>query len=134
MEQGSIIFQVKNEEISDEMISRKKDLRSAIRLCIEVSGIAPKEIAFSLNIDSGHLSRMINTSDDPRHFSPERLNDLMDICGNEIPLRWQALHRGYGLFRLKTELEMENEKLRGALVEAEKEKELMLKLFKEIRG
>ena len=134
MEQGNIIFQVKQEEISESMITRCKDLRAAIRLCIEVSGIAPKEVAFALGIDSGHLSRMVNTSDDPRHFPPERLNELMNICCNEIPLRWQALNRGYGLYRLKTELEMENEKLRRELEEKNREHAIMLKVFKELKG
>ena len=111
-----------------------KDLRAAIRLCIETTGIAPKEVAFSLNMDSGHLSRMINTSDDPRHFPPERLNDLMDICGNEIPLKWQAQSRGYGIHLLKTALELENEKLRKELEEKNREHELMLKVFRELKG
>jgi hypothetical protein len=134
MEQGNIVFQVKREEISDEAIKRCKDLRSAIRLCIEVSGIAPKEVAFALNIDSGHFSRMISTTDDPRHFPPERMNDLMNICINEIPLRWQAMHRGYGLFRLQTELEMENDRLRKELEEKDREHAIMLKVFRELKG
>ncbi len=111
-----------------------KDLRAAIRLCIETSGIAPKEIAFSLNMDSGHLSRMINSSDDPRHFPPERLGDLMNICGNEIPLRWLAQSRGYGLYRLKTELELENENLRKELAEKNREHEIIMKVFKELKA
>jgi len=134
VEQSGLAFQIKSGEISDEMISRCKDLRSAIRLCIEVSGKQIKEVASDIGINKDHLSRMINTSDDPRHFPPERLNDLMTICRNEIPLRWQALSRGYGLYRLKSELEMELERTRSELEEARKEQALMMKLVKEIRG
>lgn len=133
MEQGNLIFQVKSEEIADEIIARCKDLRCALRMCIDVSGIAPKEIAFRMDIDAGHFSRMTNAGDDPRHFPLERINELMIICGNEIPLRWMALSRGYGLYRLKTELELEIESLRGCLSEAVREKEMMLKLIKELR-
>jgi hypothetical protein len=121
-------------EKMEQIEIHSKDLRAAIRLCIETSGIAPKEIAFSLNMDSGHLSRMINSSDDPRHFPPERLGDLMNICGNEIPLRWLAQSRGYGLYRLKTELELENENLRKELAEKNREHEIIMKVFKELKA
>lgn len=133
MEQGSLKIHVKAEEVSDSAVSRCKDLRAAIRLCIETSGLQIKEVAFDLNINKDHLSRMINSSDDPRHFPPERLNDLMDICGNEIPLRWMSLSRNYGLYRLKSALEIENEALKAQLAEQRREQEIMIKLLKEIR-
>lgn len=134
MNQESLAFQIKSGDISDEMVARCKDLRAAIRLCVEVSGKQVKEVAFDLGINKDHLSRMINTSDDPRHFPPERIGDLMTICGNEIPLRWQAISRGYGLFRLKSELELELERTRRELEEARKEQSLMIKLMKEMKG
>ena len=134
MEQGTLKLGRNHEDVSDEAVGRCKDLRAAIRMCIETSGFQIKEIAFDLGINKDHLSRMINTSDDPRHFPPERINDLMNVCGNEIPLRWQALSRGYGLYRLKTDLELEVDKLRAALRESEKEKEMMVKLVREIRS
>lgn len=134
MNQENLAFQIKSGDISDEMVVRCKDLRAAIRLCVEVSGKQIKEVAYELSINKDHLSRMINTSDDPRHFPPERLNDLMNICGNEVPLRWMALSRGYGLFRLKSELELELERTRRELDEARKEQALMMKLVKEIKG
>ena len=134
MEQGALKLKIMAEDVSDDAIKRCKDLRAAIRLCIETSGFQIKEIAFDLGFNKDHLSRMVNASDDPRHFPPERINDLMNICGNEIPLRWQSLSRGYGLYRLKTELEIENENLRQQLAEQRRESELMMKLVKEIRS
>jgi hypothetical protein len=134
MEQGTLRFGIKQGEISDSVLQRCKDLRAAIRLCIETSGRQVKEIAFDLNINKDHLSRMINASDDPRHFPCELLNDLMTVCGNEIPLRWQALSKGYGLFRLKTELELANERLEQENEELRKEMETMLKIVKQIRS
>jgi hypothetical protein len=134
MEQGTLRFQKSSEDVSDQVLNRCKDLRAAVRLCIETSGRQIKEIAFDLDLNKDHLSRMINTSDDPRHFPVERLNDLMTVCGNEIPLRWQALSRGYGLYRLKTELELEVERLHAKLDEQNRERETMLKVFREMKG
>lgn len=134
MEQGTLRLETKHQDVSDTAILRCKDLRGAIRLCIETSGLQVKEIAFELNINKDHLSRMVNTSDDPRHFPPERLNDLMTTCGNEIPLRWLAMSRGYGLYRLKTELELENERLRLELEEKQREHETILKVIRELKG
>lgn len=134
MEQGSLKLHINQQDASDDLILRCKDLRAAIRLCIETSGLQIKEIAFDLNFNKDHLSRMVNTSDDPRHFPPERLNELMTICGNEIPLRWLALSRGYGLYRLKNALELENERLKRELVEKEKEHATILKVIREMKG
>lgn len=134
MEQGTLRLTTKHEDVSDDAVRRCKDLRSAIRMCIETSGLQTKEVAFDLNINKDHLSRMVNNSDDPRHFPPERLDDLMNVCRNEIPLRWQAMNRGYGLYRLKTELELENEKLRRDNEEKDRKYAMLLEVVREVKG
>jgi len=109
------------EDIMDEVLKARPDLKAAIRFCVEVAPRERKEIASELGIDEGQFSRMLNNG---ANFPPEKLVQLMDVCGNEIPLRWLAMARGYGLYRLKNALETENERLRSAL--EEKEKEIML--------
>ena len=133
MEQGTLRLQTSNQDMSDQVLLRCKDLRAALRLCIETSGRQIKEIAFDLDINKDHLSRMINASEDPRHFPLERLDDLMTICGNEIPLRWQALKRNYGLHELKSAQDIKIERLERELEEERKEKQIMMKIVKEIR-
>lgn len=133
VEQGALSFSKKQDDVSDDIILRCKDLRAAIRLCVEASGLHLKEIAFALGPQENHLSRMMS-SDGDRHLPPELIDKLMDICGNEIPLRWQALKRNYGLHRLKTALEMENERLRQELEEERKERVAMLKVLKELKA
>jgi len=135
MVQGSLLFPVKD-EIPDSVIAKCKDFKSAIRLCIEASGLERKEVGFALSLQDAHLSRMladVNGSEE-RHFPVNLLQKLMAACGNDVPLRWLALQRGFGLYRLKTELELENERLRQELDNKEREHKTMLKMFRELKG
>jgi len=134
MEQGSLRLQIKQDDVADAAVLRCKDLRAAIRLCIETSGLAMKEIAFDLDVKSDHLSRMVNNDGDPRHFPPELIDKLQDICGNEIPLRWQALKRNYGLYRLKSAIEVELDQERTEKEELKRELSILTKYLKEIRA
>jgi len=134
MDQGALLFPVRD-EIPDSVIANCKDFKSAIRLCIESSGLERKEVAFALGLQDPHLSRMLaDASGDERHFPVNLVQKLMDTCANEVPLRWLALKRGFGLYRLKTELELENEKLRKTLEEQNREVAIMMKMFKELKG
>lgn len=118
-EQGSLTLK-KPEHVTSEVIERLADFKAALRLCIDSSGLDLKDVAWRMAMDSGHLHRMLNANDN-LHFPPTRLIDLMVVCENEIPLRWLAMKCGFGLVRLKTYLEVENEQLRSDL-EKEREK------------
>ena len=106
-------------DISDEVISKRSSMREALRLCAELAPIDDKVIAAELEIDPAQWSRIKSGQ---AHFPDEKYNDVMDICGNEVPLRWLALSRGYGLIRLKSTVEAELE------TEREKVKQLEAKL------
>jgi hypothetical protein len=123
--QGSLAFHHTVEEISDE----------AIKLCVEVSGMCVKEVAFNLDREEKWLSRVLaDNPDDHRHFPPDLLNNIMNICDNEIPLRWLSLSRGYGLHRLKSELERENDDLKSRLVEQEQRLATITDFIKQVKG
>lgn len=121
---------LKSEDVTDEVLKSRLDMKAAIRLCVEVSPRERKVIAYELEIDEGQLSRMLNNG---ANFPPEKIIQLMDVCGNEIPLRWLALAQGYGLYRLKNAVELENESLKKALDEKEKEIEVIKKFMKETK-
>lgn len=107
-------------DISDALILKKcKDFRAAIRFCVDNAPVDESVICAELEIDPGHWTR-IKKGD--AHFPDHKMMDLIDICGNEIPLRWLALSRGYGLVRLKSQVEMELEA--SKVREAEKDKEI----------
>lgn len=107
------------EEVSLPSVSRKPNLLAAINYCIEVSGLDDKEIALALGIDAGHLSN-IRKGKAGCNFPTNKLDDLMTLCGNEIPLIWQAHKRGKGLVLLQSEAEKQ---LRAAQDRAQKAEE-----------
>lgn len=81
-------------------ISRLPDHLSAIEMCIRVSGRDPKHFYIDIEIDKGHWSRIMAGS---LSFSTDKLDRLMDIAGNDIPLQWLAYRRGKGLHLLESE-------------------------------
>ncbi len=135
MEQAALLLSAKD-HIPDAVLGGCKDFRAAIRLCIEVSGLERKELAYHLGIQDAHLSRMLADSkdEDQRHFPISKITKLMEVCGNEIPLRWLALSRGYGLFRLKSEVELENERLKAELSAQEAKLATIMEFMQKVKG
>jgi len=134
MEQGNLHLSRRDGDLPDDIILNCRDLKHAIKLCVEVSGLPLKDVAFQLDIPDKSLSRMLaDNPEDHRNFPPELIDLIMDVCHNEIPLRWQALRRNYGLHKLKSALELELEKTKRELAEERLEKQIMMKLVKEMR-
>ena len=119
-------------EVSDQLISELPDKRAALRACVMFSGKPLKTVAYELGIQADHLSKMLNPSHDPRHFPQEKENLLMDICGNEIPLRWALLKRGYASPRAVAALELENKRLKDELEQAKTDRKFVMNVFKSI--
>ena len=135
MDQGSLLFSRRNDDVSDDALHRCPSLKHALRLCIEVTGLPLKEIAFRLDMPDKTLSRtLVENSEDHRNFPPELIPLLMDVCENEIPLRWLSLARGYGLFRLKSEVEIENERLKAELAAQEAKLATITEFLKTVNG
>lgn len=88
--------------VSMAIVAAQPCMTKAISLCVQASGLDDKEVYLSLGIDAGHWSRI--TKGDA-HFPTNKLNDLMNLCGNEAPLQWLAHSRGKGLVLLKSEAE-----------------------------
>lgn len=109
-------------DVPRHMIERCETMREALRLCWKVSGLELKEMADDLGIDVKHLSRMLGSNeDDPRHFPPNKLVDLMVICRNAVPLRWLSIQMG----------EEPATDLRRQLIT---ERSLFLRIVREIQG
>lgn len=99
-----------------ELVLKQPTFAAAISLCVQVSGLEEKEVYLSLEIDAGHWTRIMKGD---AHFPVNKLNALMDLCGNEAPLMWLANSRGYGLVVLKTEAERRAEAAEHRALEAE---------------
>jgi len=83
-----------------ELIMRQKCFLGAINLCIELSGLDDKEIYLELGIDAAQWSR-IRKGD--AHFPPNKLQSLMTVCANQVPLIWLARQYGYELVQIESE-------------------------------
>lgn len=103
-------------EVSLDLVHRQKDLRQALILCFQASGLDYAQIAEECKIDSGQFTRIVKGT---AHFPDEKLPMVMDVCGNEIPLQWLAHHRGYRLERLQSAVEEELARERAKNAELE---------------
>lgn len=113
-------------DVSDEVIERLPNMLAAIKLCVQVSGFEDKPVCGHLEIDAAQWSRIKAGT---ANFPTNKLNDLMDYCGNEIPLRWQAMSRGYELKRRLSEIEAELERQRAENAELRNEISIVRKWF-----
>lgn len=114
-------------DIPLDLVLKQPTMSSAIALCVQASGLEEKEVYLPLEIDAGHWTRI--TKGDA-HFPVNKLNGLMDLCGNEAPLMWLANSRGYGLVILKTEAERRAEAAERALEEERSKVRLLTDLLK----
>ncbi len=113
--------------IDDGIVGKQANFLAAIRLCLQVSGIDEKKAYIQLGIDASHWAKIMTGVG---HFPPNKINELMDICGNEVPLMWLAQSRHYRLVPVETETQR--------LLRAEREENERLKLklgyFEELMG
>lgn len=109
-----------------ELVVKQPSFAGAIALCVQLSGLEDKEVYLTLEIDAGHWSRIMKGD---AHFPVNKLNDLMNMCGNEAPLMWLANSRGYGLVILKTESERRAEAAERALAEERSKVKLLTDLL-----
>lgn len=132
MEQGAFPFPVVN-EVPDSLIAACKTAKAALRLSAEISGLQRKEIAFNLGMQEAHLSRILSDMDgsEERHFPENKILQYMKICGNHVYLRWLAIQVGCGLYKLKSQLEMENESKDQEIAKLRNELEIIRKWVKE---
>lgn len=120
----SLVNRAHLKPVSQEIVEAQPNLLAAIRLCVQSSGLEDKAVYMGLGLDQAQWSRILKGD---MHFPPNKLCDLMDICGNESPLEWLAYSRGKGLVMLKSEAEKRADDLQKKLDEAELENRVLMK-------
>lgn len=75
-----------------ETIKRQPTMNAAIVLCVMASGLDRKQIYGALGIDAATWSRIESGQ---AHFPPNKLQPLMQMCGNQAPLVWLQESLGY---------------------------------------
>jgi len=107
-------------QVDIEYIHRCESMTDAIKLCVDLAPVPEKSVCLDLGVDQAQWSR-IKTGQ--AHFPQRKINELMDICGNEAPMQWLAWSNGYGLVRLQSHVERENDLLKAEKLELEKKLE-----------
>lgn len=93
--------------VTIQEIQREKSLGGAIGLCVKAAGLEPKEVMSDLKMDKAQWSRW--ESGQEGVIFP-KLQAVMDFCGNDAPLLWMNMARGYDLASIrKQETELERE-------------------------
>ena len=125
MEQLQLLLRDQHKEVSLKVIIACKTFKDSLKLCKSISGLDDKQLCMTLEIDAGQWARIFGNGG---HFPENKLIQFMDLCGNKVPLVWLAYAAGYTLHPLKTELEIENDKLRSELVK-ERERSATIEEF-----
>jgi hypothetical protein len=91
----------------------ERSLGAAIELCAKAAGLEPKQVMAQLKgpagnpLDKAQWSRWTSGQEG---VIWEKLSGLMDACGNDAPLLWMLMARGYDLHSLrKRETALERE-------------------------
>lgn len=93
----------KSQGVDIEAVRRQPTLTKAIVLCVDLAGfVNDKDLCRALDLDPAVWARIKNGQ---ACFPQEKLNDLMDEAGNEVPLIWLADRRGYLLTPKESYLE-----------------------------
>lgn len=103
-------------KIEGALLQTCGSLLDAIHLCIHLSRLPHYAIAEKLGVDKGHWTRMMQGQ---AHFPTNKINSLMQLCGNFAPMQYLAQAAGFELFedaraQRKEELRRELERLEAA--------------------
>lgn len=114
------------QRLDADVLARLPNMTAAILLCQQISGLSDSEVAKALGLDAAQWSRVKSGG---AHFPQERLNKLMDVCGNEAPLLWIANRRGYELKELESETQRQLRIERESRERVERENKLLRDLL-----
>lgn len=103
---------------------------AAVNLCIQASGLIDKQVYDRLDIDAATFSKIKSRQ---AYFPACKLDQLVNICGNDAPLRWWATKRGFELVPMRSDLERQLASERAARIEAERKLEIVTQFVKETR-
>lgn len=97
------------------------------------SGLQDKTVAIEIGLDAAILSK---AQSGQARLSEQHMDALMDACGSEAWLHYWLVKRGYDprvLRRMETDLEKENRLLREQLATVTREREVELRLIRDLR-
>lgn len=106
-------------ELQEETTRRCKSWLEALQQSVRVSGLNDQRIYGPLGLSQGQWSKIWNGQ---KFLDPERYDEFMRLCGNQILLRYMARTAKHYIEPMRTddqeritELERENAELRRAM-------------------
>lgn len=120
--------------IPDADFAKLNSEASAVRYAVENSGLQDKSLAYEIGTDPAVLSK---AKAGQARLNDDALDALMDATGIEAPLFAMLLRRGYdprSLRRFESDLERQNRELTERLAQIEAEREVELRLFRQLRA
>lgn len=105
--QARLVLAPQRRAVDAELVRRCPTMTRAIELCVQASGEKNDKPVYSdLGIDAATWSRI---KQGEANFPHEKLEALMERCGNDVPLVWLADRRGYELRRKLSVVEQDLE-------------------------
>lgn len=77
--------------VDEGIVARCASMLDAIHLCIYLSRYSHERICSQLGIDNVHWTRMMQGR---AHFPPNKIQPLMELCGNLAPLQYLMAQNG----------------------------------------
>lgn len=118
-------------EISPEIIAVQSDMVAAINLAVQASGLSDKQVYDVLGIDAATFSKIRRSQ---AYFPACKLDALLDVVGNDIPLRWWARQRGFELKPLRSDLEKRNAALEERVRQLEHDMQVIVEYNRQVRA
>jgi hypothetical protein len=129
-EQLRLTLPKQQQDVDHAAVIRQPSMTKAIVLCVDMAGfVNDKDLCRTIDIDPAVWARIKSGQ---ANFPHDKISELMDEAGNEVPLLWLLHKRGYDLHSLRkrqTETEKERDAEREARVKAEAENELLRSLI-----
>lgn len=123
-------------DVTVQEVAREKTFGGSIALCAKAAGLEPKQVTDAVKtsegkaVDKAAWSRWVN---DNEGVEWPKLKKIMDKCGNDAPLFWMLLDRGYDPGSLRRP-ESETEKALRLALEAQHRAEEKCRLLLEAIG
>jgi hypothetical protein len=112
----------------EEIARQCKDRHDAMVKCFLHSGLEPKAVYLPLRMSQTQFSLFLNRK---AYIPHDREREFVGLCGNEIPLRFDAFKSGHTLVPIQTGLQAEVDALKHELAE---ERRLVSRLAQMLRG
>lgn len=114
-------------ELPAGIVQRLRDGRHAVEQCFNLSCLDPKQVYGPLGINQATFSKIISGQ---AFLDPNLRLSFMQLCGNELPLLYEADRLGFELRAKRTPLERQLQEKEQEIADLTKTVELLTNLVR----